>query len=77
MFIKKDPEGKTWQPVVVPNIALSQGEEMLRKMGYTGKLISASRSPSGGFPCLRTPDGRLLVGQEKIIHVLRGDEPTN
>lgn len=76
-FVKKDPAGKTWQPVVVPNYAMAQGEAMLRKMGYTGKLISAPASPSGGIPCLQMPGGKLLVGRQEIIQELKGAERTN
>ncbi|MDN5375129.1 MAG: hypothetical protein PWQ39_169 [Thermacetogenium sp.] len=76
-YVKENPEGKTWQPVVVPNYAMAQGEAMLRKMGYTGKLVSAPASPSGGIPCLQMPDGRLLVGRQEIMRVLKGVEKAN
>lgn len=69
-YVKRDPRGKTWQPVVVPDTAMSQGEALIRKMGYTGRLISAPKSPSGGFPCLQLPDGRLLVGRQEIMRIL-------
>ena len=72
-FVEKDPEGRAWQPVVIPSSALNKGEEMLKEMGYTGKLVSAPASPSSEIPCLQMPDGRLLVGQQKIIRVLKGE----
>lgn len=70
-FVEKDPKGETWQPVVVPTLAMAQGEAMIRKMGYTGKVISAPSSPSGGIPCLQMPDKTLLVGQKRVLNALK------
>jgi len=51
-FIRQDPEGERWQPVIVPNSALPQGEKMLRELGYRGKVRSAEDSPVHAVPCL-------------------------
>lgn len=68
-FVKNDPEGKTWQPVVIPYSGVSEGEKLIRGMGYRGKLMAEAVSPGRGVPCLAMPDGRILVGKTKIIKV--------
>lgn len=70
-FVEKDPKGETWQPVVVPSSALNKGGEVLKEMGYTGRVISAPSSPSGGIPCLQMPDKTLLVGQKRVLNALK------
>lgn len=67
-FIEKDPEGRSWKPVVVPYS--SEGEREVREMGYRGEVLSAPESPGRGFPCLRLPDGSVFVGKKKILDFL-------
>lgn len=69
-FIEKDPEGRSWKPVVVPYSAVSEGEREVRKMGYRGEVLSAPESPGRGLPCLRLPDGSVFVGKKKILDFL-------
>jgi len=53
-FIRQDTKGERWQPVIIPNSALSQGEKMLRELGYRGEALSAGNSPAHAVPCLET-----------------------
>lgn len=69
-FIEKDPEGRSWKPVVVPYSAVSEGEREVREMGYRGEVLSAPESPGRGFPCLQLPDGSVFVGKKKILDFL-------
>lgn len=66
-FVDKDPDGQHWQPVIVPNISLAKGEEILRNIGYTGKVISAGRSPAGSVPCLVLENQEPVRGSKKAI----------
>lgn len=72
LYVGRDPEGRSWRPVVVPSSAAPEGRRMLREMGYRGELLSAPASPAGGLPCLRLPGGRVLVGREEILKVGKG-----
>lgn len=67
LFIKRDPIGETWQPVVVPYFGMTEGEKLIRELGYQGKVISASKPPSGALPCLVLPDGRMLSGKSQLL----------
>lgn len=66
-FTDKDPDGQHWQPVIIPNISLAKGENKLRSLGYTGKVISAGRSPIGSVPCLVFESQEPIKGSEKAI----------
>lgn len=66
-FVEKDPGGQYWQPVIVPNVSLTKGEERLRDIGYTGKVISAGRSPVGAVPCLILQNQEPIRGSKKAI----------
>lgn len=69
-IVKVDPDGRTWQPVVVPHSALSEGDKIVRDLGYRGRVISAPESPSGGLPCLELPDNSILTGKFKVLNYL-------
>lgn len=65
LFIEKDPEGETWQPVAVPHYAIEEGTNYMRELSYTGKITSASRSPGQGLPCMVVED-KTFVGTKQI-----------
>lgn len=52
-FIKADPEGRYWQPVIVPRILLAHGEAILKNEGYKGYIATAPQSPTGFVPLLQ------------------------
>ncbi|MGB9849118.1 MAG: hypothetical protein ACPLSY_04750 [Moorellaceae bacterium] len=66
-FVRADPEGRLWRPVVVPEAAASEGEKELRDLGYTGVVSVAHASPSSGVPSVRLPDGRVVTGSGKVM----------
>ncbi|MDH7578182.1 MAG: hypothetical protein QHH75_10280 [Bacillota bacterium] len=76
-FIEKDPEGRSWKPVVVPYSAISEGEMEAREIGYMGEVLSAPESPGRGLPCLRLPDGSAFVGKKKILDFLERSDPSS
>lgn len=64
--IARDPEGRTWRPVVVPESSILEGKEKLRELGYKSENCSAAGgSPSGGVPCL--VDGDVIITGSKNI----------
>lgn len=65
-LVAEDPKGQFWQPVVVPNSSLLDGEKKLRSMGYVGKVICASGSPGRMVPCLLV-NGTLIEGATNIL----------
>lgn len=73
LFIEKDPEGETWQPVVVPHNAIEDGTNYLLELNYTGKIISASKSPGLGVPCLLFED-EIYTGPKQISDWLNNCE---
>jgi hypothetical protein len=69
-YVQADPEGKKWRPVVVPEAALADGEKELRGLGYSGPVAAAPVSPSGGVPCVRLPDGRVVTGSGRVTQFI-------
>lgn len=69
-FVRADPGGEKWRPVVVPEAALADGEKELRDLGYSGPLSAASASPSGGVPCVRLPDGGVVTGSSRVTQFI-------
>lgn len=74
-YVRLDPDGKYWMPVIVPNMGLNKGTDGLRKLGYTGQVYSASTSPSAIVPCLKNGDqifsgsGNVIAQTKKFIKV--------
>lgn len=68
--IQMDPEGSSWLPVIVPVGASEEGVEELRRLGYRGTVAAAEKSPGGGVPCIKTPDGTVYLGKSKVIGYL-------
>ncbi len=67
-FIKRDPQGYTWEPVTVQT-----SPEYLRKMGYKGKINQGI--PLGDtIPALQV-GSETISGSEKIIQYLGKDKP--
>lgn len=66
-YVKQDPGGQYWQPVVVPQMALVQGEDMLKGYGYTGSVLSAAKSPGRAVPCLLVAENDMYIGAGKTI----------
>lgn len=65
-FIRQDPEGERWQPVIIPNSALPQGEKILRELGYRGEVHSVGDSPAHAVPCLEMEE-QIFVGLGVIM----------
>ncbi len=62
-FVRKDPKGEKWLPVIVPHSHLAQGEKMLQELGYQGEVVSASYPPGNRLPTLDV-EGEILVGSK-------------
>lgn len=69
-FIKRDPQGHTWEPVVVQTSL-----EYLRKMGYKGK-INQGIPPGDSIPVLQNGT-KIINGDAKIFKYLRKEEGDN
>ena len=72
-FVRADPEGRSWRPVVVPEAAASEGEKELRSLGYRGPVFVAHASPSGGVPSVRLPDGKVVTGSGRVMQFVPND----
>lgn len=69
-WVYRDPEGRLWLPVAVPERALAEGAKELRGLGYRGAVAVAPASPSGKLPCLRLPDGALVDGSREVLRAV-------
>lgn len=65
LFIKYDPTGENWQPVITPNLSLQAGKTKLESMGYRGQVISAAKPPGKKVPALQI-NGEVYEGMKEI-----------
>lgn len=74
-MIERDPQGKTWTPVVVPANLAVQEKHILREKGYSGPVASAWKSPSGALPCL-VVGNEIYQGSQAVLNYLEKESTT-
>jgi len=72
-FVKLDPNGTYWQPVIVPAVLLAQGEAILKDKGYTGEIKSSFSSPTRSVPLLEI-NGQYYQGSQITIDKIKNRE---
>ena len=72
-FVKFDPNGTYWQPVIVPAVLLAQGEAILKDKGYMGEVKSSFSSPTRFVPLLEI-NGQYYQGKEITIKKIKNRE---
>lgn len=77
-FIAQDPQGKNWQPVIIPHSSLQRGQAILEEAGYKGDVISSSQPPCQVVPSLFYKD-HIYTGKDlrKYIEGGIGHSPLN
>lgn len=69
-FIKADPQGLTWQPIIVPTGYLDEGRDWLTDAGYTGIVLADKVAPNHMVPSLmdgkQTFNGRSAIEESSF-----------
>lgn len=76
LFIENDPYGKTWRPVIVPDLDKETGENLLAEKGYKGETLSALDPPGKRVPALLDEE-TLYEGTKTIENYLLSKEDAN
>lgn len=70
--VEYDIKGEKCIIVTTPIRSLAQTEQKLREKGYTGKVVAATKAPTGFVPVLI--NGKEVLRGEEIINYLKGVE---